>query len=85
VQLRHFLRPWRNFDENRTGDGLSNTEGDLTASVSNSTSTGNANFGVRADQQIPPGVGSLLLTNVTTLPNAGGATTGSNVTVTVAP
>jgi hypothetical protein len=74
-----------NFDENRTGNGLSDTEGDLTASVSNSTSTGNTGAGVRADQQIPLGDGSLLLTDVTAVPNTGGATTGSNVTVTVAP
>ena len=74
-----------NFDENRTGNGSSDTEGDLTASVSNSTSTGNTGAGVRADQQIPLGVGSLLLTDVTALPNTEGATTGSKVTVTVAP
>jgi hypothetical protein len=72
-----------NFDEDRTG--ASDTEGDLTASISNSTSTENTGAGVRADQEAPPGVGSLLLTDVTALPNTGGATTGSNVTVTVAP
>lgn len=74
-----------NFDENRTG--ASDAEGDLTASVSNSTSIGNTDgAGVRADQPTPPGVGSLLLTDVdrTTVPNADGPTT-VGVTVTVAP
>ena len=64
------------FDENSTGG--------LVASVSQSTSSGNTLFGVRADQQLP-GVGTLQLTTVDLSGNTGGATTGSNVTVTTAP
>jgi hypothetical protein len=45
-------------------------------------SSGNALFGIRADQQLP-GTGTLLLTSVDLAGNTGGTTTGSNVTVTV--
>jgi hypothetical protein len=69
------------FDENRATAADS---GDLTAKVSTSNSSGNTGAGVRADQQLP-GLGTLLLSGVTLDSNAGGATTGSNVTVTVAP
>ena len=64
------------FDENSTGD--------LVAAVTDAVSSGNTLFGVRADQQLP-GTGSLLLTRADLSGNAGGTTTGNNVTVTVAP
>jgi hypothetical protein len=41
-------------------------------------------YAVRADQQLP-GTGTLLLANVDVAGNTAGTTTGSNVTVTVAP
>lgn len=71
------------FDENRANAG--DASGDLTVSVSRSTSSNNAGAGVRADQQTPPGAGTLLLSAVTLDANGGGATTGSNVVVTVVP
>ncbi len=58
--------------------------GDLTATVADSNSSNNVGAGVRADQQTP-GVGTLLLSHVTTAGNAGGNTAGSNVTVTIVP
>lgn len=64
------------FDENSTGN--------LAATVTEAVSSGNTLFGVRADQQLP-GTGSLLLTQADLSGNTGGTTTGSNVTVTVAP
>ena len=67
------------FDENRVN---TSDPGDLVASVSSSTSSNNTGAGVRADQQTP-GAGSLLLTNVVLSGNGGGATTGSNVTITI--
>ena len=60
------------------------TSGELTAKVSQSTSSGNAGAGVRADPQTA-GVGTLLLTKVTLEGNTGGATTGGNVVVTIVP
>jgi hypothetical protein len=71
------------FDENRTN--ASDLSGDLTATVTKANSSNNGGAGVRADQQSPPGVGSLLLTKVTLNGNTGGPTTGSNVIVTVVP
>lgn len=71
------------FDENRVNS--SDPSGDLTATVTKSNSSNNAGAGVRADQQTPPGVGTLLLTKVTLDGNTGGATTGSNVVVTITP
>ena len=65
------------FDENRTN--ATDTSGDLTASVTRSNSSNNSGAGVRADQQTPPGVGSLVLTRVTLDGNVGGPTTGANV------
>ena len=64
------------FDENRAG--AADVMGILTAKVSQSTSSDNGGAGVRADSQTP-GVGTLLLTNVTLEGNTGGATTGGNV------
>jgi hypothetical protein len=71
------------FDENRTS--TSDASGDLTAVVSKSTSSFNGGAGVRADQQTPPGTGSLLLSKVTLEGNTGGPTTGSNVVITIEP
>jgi hypothetical protein len=68
------------FDENRVATG---DPGDLTASVTDSSSSNNQGAGVRADQQTP-GTGTLLLKNVTTAGNAGGATAG-NVPPTIVP
>lgn len=65
------------FDENRAS---TSDAGNLTAAVSHSTSSNNGGAGVRADQQTP-GTGTLSLRNVTLENNTGGATTGSNVTV----
>lgn len=67
------------FDENRAN---ASDAGNLTAEVARSTSSNNGGAGVRADQQTP-GTGTLLLSNATLDNNTGGATTGSNVTVTV--
>jgi hypothetical protein len=69
------------FDENRVS---TSDAGDLTAVVANSSSSNNVGAGVRADQQTP-GVGTLLLSHVTTAGNGGGNTAGSNVTVTIVP
>jgi hypothetical protein len=68
------------FDENRAAAG---DPGDLTAAVADSSSSDNQGAGVRADQQTP-GIGTLVLTRVTTAGNAGGATAG-NVPATVVP
>jgi hypothetical protein len=67
------------FDENRLN---ATDSGDLTATVSHSTSSGNTGAGVRADQQTP-GAGTLLLSQVTLENNAGGPTAGANVVVTI--
>jgi hypothetical protein len=69
------------FDENRESAG--DASGDLTASVTRSDSSNNSGAGVRADQQTPPGAGSLVLTRVTLNGNGGGSTTGNNVVVTI--
>jgi hypothetical protein len=71
------------FDENRVNS--SDVSGDLTATVTRSNSSNNTGAGVRADQQTPPGIGTLLLDRVTLDANTGGATTGNNVIVTVVP
>jgi hypothetical protein len=68
------------FDENRANS--SDVSGGLTADVSRSTSSSNSGAGVRADSQT---AGTLLLRDVTLAGNAGGATTGSNVVVTMVP
>jgi hypothetical protein len=70
------------FDENRSGS--SDLSGALTATVSLATSSTNGGAGVRADSQTP-GMGSLLLKNVTADGNGGGVTTGNNVVVTIVP
>lgn len=70
------------FDENR--GSAADVMGILTAKVSQSKSSGNGGAGVRADSQTP-GVGTLLLKNVTLEGNTGGTTTGGNVTVTIVP
>jgi hypothetical protein len=70
------------FDENRLN--AADASGAVTAAVSNSTSSNNTGAGVRADSQTP-NAGTLTLTNVTLLGNAGGETTGNNVVVTTVP
>jgi hypothetical protein len=69
------------FDENR--EGAQDVSGDLTASVSRSISSDNTGAGVRADQQTPPGAGTLLLTRGTRQGNGAGPIAGNNVVVTV--
>jgi hypothetical protein len=71
------------FDENRTDS--TDLSGDLTATVTRSNSSNNGGAGIRADQQTPPGIGTLLLDKVTLDANTGGATTGNNLIVTIVP
>lgn len=63
------------FDENRAT---------ATDAVTDATASFNSGSGVRADQQTP-GAGALTLTRTTLDGNAGAATTGAGVTVTVVP